>query len=168
MLLSRISALSSGQAFSDSIVGLDEERHEAQLGVVALLEGLAVLLPDLDHGRHVDFVEGGQERAVFWASTSRSAMRRRSHVMGTISSRRAATRGGGRGTGAKRTALATMRHRRPRRSFTSTHLGFGGSHRLLEDPAAGSPRLDILGRDPASAIDRRLRRRHDAGDADAS
>ncbi len=42
--------------------GFDEERHQAQLGPVLFLEGGAELAPQGHHGRHIDLVEGGQER----------------------------------------------------------------------------------------------------------
>ncbi len=45
--------------------GLGEEAHEAQLDAVLLGEQVLVLLARGDHGRHVDVVEGGQQRGFF-------------------------------------------------------------------------------------------------------
>ena len=47
------------QGFDDR---LDEERHEAEPDPVLRLKRLFVVGPQLDHSRHVGFVEGGQDR----------------------------------------------------------------------------------------------------------
>jgi len=40
---------------------LDEERHEAELHAVLLLEAVLVAVAQLHHRRHVEFVEGGED-----------------------------------------------------------------------------------------------------------
>ena len=61
-VVSSISALTAGTSFEGVDGGLDEERHEAELDAVLLLEHVLVLVAQGHDGRHVDFVERGEHR----------------------------------------------------------------------------------------------------------
>ena len=62
MSLPSTEALTTGYFFSAAHRRLDEERHEAQLDAVLLLELVLVLVAQVHHRLHVDLVEGGQDR----------------------------------------------------------------------------------------------------------
>ena len=55
-------ALTAGKRLEGVDRRLDEERHEAEPDAVFLLERLLVEGAQLDHPRHVGFVEGGEDR----------------------------------------------------------------------------------------------------------
>ena len=61
MSLPSIDALTDRELLERVHRRLDEERHEAELDAVLLLEALLVSVAQLDHRLHVDFVERGQD-----------------------------------------------------------------------------------------------------------
>ena len=62
MSLPSTEALTTGKRFSASIDGLDEERHEAELHAVLLLEAVLVARAQLLHRAQIDLVEGREQR----------------------------------------------------------------------------------------------------------